>query len=1205
MSRAESIPAALWESQKDRIRSLYLDQDKTLDEVRQIMADQHGFHASKPQYIRRVTVLWKMRKNSTKEEWAQAGALLAKRKAEGKPTDLMMVNKIVPKKKLKKELKRYVGQVETTAITPAGVSQDVAVFTPPADRSQDIVVFTPPSSGPRVVTLNTLPLFRLQDQLNNLFAPIPIRHNSSLDMAVATSWTENLPPTTFPVPNNLSKALLEAAPCQTKRSGNDELSVAEMITLINKAVPQRPGYPQHQLVATSQPWIALFRHTIYLSTNGLLSGTGTDELLRLAIEIGAMAALKEAVLISSPESKMFASNLLFSAIRVQKNSDLGLFRFLLRLGVNPDSVESHPGAGQRRTALQTTICEENIRAVQLLLDFGADPNAMCKGVQGEKRSPLNLALWEPQRSSIAEVLIKAKADLTATVFMQDGEPQSPIMLAARNRDIDRIKQLIRGGADPNHLAPHGLSALHLAIRNGDQDIVEALLKGGADPNLLCESKHIDTMQEAKHQLVEERHQRWIFTLCSPIKAAASVGELPIMKSLLAAGADPDSYVDPGPYARRGYFTYDTNTALQDAIRYGLYDLAEFLLNNGAGVNVRHPSLSSPLQLACASEIPGPEKRRLVGLLLERGADVNAAPRRNKGRTALQAAVQSGDFNLAERLLRIHADVNAPAARYGGRTALQAAAESGNMGLINLLLRHGANPTAEAAETNGMTCIQAAASSGNMDLLEMILQLFGSQAGQEDVNLALQAAVKSGSTAGVQKLLDIGTDINTKQSEYSLLSEAIWQNDRDMFDFLLSKGADSDPLDTNATPLWAAVHEGHRYMAQRLIKAGADVNLPSFHRCPDTWRCYKSELKRMNQDFELETPVSAAVATGRADLVQMLVEAAADTNPSPPAIRPLLVAMMEFAVADAGGYTIAQLLLHHGANPNEVLPRDKIAALHQAIILGEDFEDNDMVGILVDYGADVNAPSDLGRPIQLMVQHRWGCKDLRTILNAGADVNASAVEGFPWTPLQRAIVKGKRPITDLLFKSGADIHAPAFWKEGITALQAAARRGEEGLVRDLISRGVDVNAPPARSGGATALQYATRLGDFNIARLLLENGANINAPPASERGATALQYAAMNGHLNIAILLLEEGALINAPASPVEGRTALQGAAEHGRLDMVHLLLENDEDPGLEERCRAAAEFAEREDHPVIAEKLRGMGKRDKSLEWPEMKHGGK
>ncbi|KAM5344854.1 hypothetical protein ACJ41O_010716 [Fusarium nematophilum] len=778
MSRAESIPAALWESQKDRIRSLYLDQDKTLDEVRQIMADQHGFHASKPQYIRRVTVLWKMRKNSTKEEWAQAGALLAKRKAEGKPTDLMMVNKIVPKKKLKKELKRYVGQVETTA-------------------------------------------------------------------------------------------------------RNDELSVAEMITLINKAVPQRPGYPQHQLVATSQPWIALFRHTIYLSTNGLLSGTGTDELLRLAIEIGAMAALKEAVLISSPESKMFASNLLFSAIRVQKNSDLGLFRFLLRLGVNPDSVESHPGAGQRRTALQTTICEENIRAVQLLLDFGADPNAMCKGVQGEKRSPLNLALWEPQRSSIAEVLIKAKADLTATVFMQDGEPQSPIMLAARNRDIDRIKQLIRGGADPNHLAPHGLSALHLAIRNGDQDIVEALLKGGADPNLLCESKHIDTMQEAKHQLVEERHQRWIFTLCSPIKAAASVGELPIMKSLLAAGADPDSYVDPGPYARRGYFTYDTNTALQDAIRYGLYDLAEFLLNN--------------------------------------------------------------------------------AARYGGRTALQAAAESGNMGLINLLLRHGANPTAEAAETNGMTCIQAAASSGNMDLLEMILQLFGSQAGQEDVNLALQAAVKSGSTAGVQKLLDIGTDINTKQSEYSLLSEAIWQNDRDMFDFLLSKGADSDPLDTNATPLWAAVHEGHRYMAQRLIKAGADVNLPSFHH---------------------------------------------------------------------------------------------------------------------------------------------------------------------------------------------------------------------------------VNAPPARSGGATALQYATRLGDFNIARLLLENGANINAPPASERGATALQYAAMNGHLNIAILLLEEGALINAPASPVEGRTALQGAAEHGRLDMVHLLLENDEDPGLEERCRAAAEFAEREDHPVIAEKLR-------------------
>lgn len=35
-----------WTAQKDIIRRLYLDENKTLDEVRRIMADKHQFHAT-------------------------------------------------------------------------------------------------------------------------------------------------------------------------------------------------------------------------------------------------------------------------------------------------------------------------------------------------------------------------------------------------------------------------------------------------------------------------------------------------------------------------------------------------------------------------------------------------------------------------------------------------------------------------------------------------------------------------------------------------------------------------------------------------------------------------------------------------------------------------------------------------------------------------------------------------------------------------------------------------------------------------------------------------------------------------------------------------------------------------------------------------------------------------------------------------------
>lgn len=59
------------------------------------------------QYIRKVTVNWKLRKNIKKEEWEQASALSLKRKAEGKLTELTILGKIIPDKKRKKEIRRY------------------------------------------------------------------------------------------------------------------------------------------------------------------------------------------------------------------------------------------------------------------------------------------------------------------------------------------------------------------------------------------------------------------------------------------------------------------------------------------------------------------------------------------------------------------------------------------------------------------------------------------------------------------------------------------------------------------------------------------------------------------------------------------------------------------------------------------------------------------------------------------------------------------------------------------------------------------------------------------------------------------------------------------------------------------------------------------------------------------------------------------
>lgn len=85
---------------------------------------------------------------------------------------------------------------------------------------------------------------------------------------------------------------------------------------------------------------------------------------------------------------------------------------------------------------------------------------------------------------------------------------------------------------------------------------------------------------------------------------------------------------------------------------------------------------------------------IVTLLLDQGADVNAAAELYLGRTAL------GRVDIAKELLSRNANVNAAAAPYHGMTALQAAAASGNIQLAQLLLTNGAEVNTAAVSYYG-------------------------------------------------------------------------------------------------------------------------------------------------------------------------------------------------------------------------------------------------------------------------------------------------------------------------------------------------------------------------------------------------------------------------------------------------------------------------------------------------------------------------
>ncbi|KAJ5461898.1 Endochitinase B1 [Penicillium daleae] len=253
---------------------------------------------------------------------------------------------------------------------------------------------------------------------------------------------------------------------------------------------------------------------------------------------------------------------------------------------------------------------------------------------------------------------------------------------------------------------------------------------------------------------------------------------------------------------------------------------------------------------------------------------------------------------------------------------------------------------------------------------------------------------------------------------------------------------------------------------------------------------------------------------------------------------------------------------------------------------------DVVRLLLDFGADVNAPpahlgmtalqaaagggsllGDLILSSDTDVKARLAAEPqradtgylevIRLLLNSGADINAPPGEVCGRTALQAAVERGYLDIIQLLLSAGADINAHPAAANGMTALQAAAKRGNLELVKLLLSSGADVNAPSAPVSGMTALQAAAKSGSLELVRVLLSSGAHINAPPAEagtttfkakEGGRTALQAAASGGNIEVVQLLLGAGADVNAPPAKARGRTALQAATEAGNLEVAQLLL---------------------------------------------------
>ncbi|XP_034251058.1 ankyrin repeat domain-containing protein 17 isoform X2 [Thrips palmi] len=244
---------------------------------------------------------------------------------------------------------------------------------------------------------------------------------------------------------------------------------------------------------------------------------------------------------------------------------------------------------------------------------------------------------------------------------------------------------------------------------------------------------------------------------------------------------------------------------------------------------------------------------------------------------------------------------------------------------------------------------------------------------------------------------------------------------------------------------------------------------------------------------------------------------------------------------AGYYELAQVLLAMNANVEDRGIKGDCTPLMEAASAGH----VDIVKLLINHGADVNAQSSSGNT-PLMYGCAGGYSEVvKVMLEAGANVEDHNENGH--TPLMEAASAGKVAVAKVLLDHGAGIntHSNEF-KE--SALTLACYKGHLDMVRFLLEEGADQEHKTDEMH--TALMEASMDGHVEVAKLLLDSGAQVNMPTDSFE--SPLTLAACGGHVDLAMLLIERGANIEEVND--EGYTPLMEAAREGHEEMVALLL---------------------------------------------------
>ncbi len=245
-------------------------------------------------------------------------------------------------------------------------------------------------------------------------------------------------------------------------------------------------------------------------------------------------------------------------------------------------------------------------------------------------------------------------------------------------------------------------------------------------------------------------------------------------------------------------------------------------------------------------------------------------------------------------------------------------------------------------------------------------------------------------------------------------------------------------------------------------------------------------------------------------------------------------------------TIVRLLLQAGADPNA--PDDNgLTPLHW----GSENSNPMVVTHLLDAGADLNARDNEGyTALHWAAAQSGNGRVVKALLDRGADPFAESNDGR--TPLHSALrYRADASVVSRMLDAGAD--------ENLTSLQLSVLQGDVMAVDRMLAEGADPNEVDRYGWGP--LHFAVPLAGLEAVSALLAAGADPRVRTIS--GATPLHLAAPQAPESVVAALLRAGADPNAKEDE-GGRTPLHNAAWYRQetlLPVITSLLEAGADPG--------------------------------------------